>query len=89
MFIITFTVAFNDVGAGEPNGQGSEVERVNVLIAFENVPRSSEAALVRAFGGKVDQSFSIVPALAATLPAAAVEGLSRHSLVTVVELNRM
>ena len=60
-------------------------ERVDVLIGFTQTPGASEHALVTAFGGDISHSYTLVPAVAASVPAAAVRALQRHPLVTVVE----
>jgi subtilisin len=78
--IAVFTLALGVAVASADRG-----ERVNVLIGFTQTPGASEHALVRAFGGDISHSYTIVPAVAASIPAAALRGLQRHPLVTVVE----
>lgn len=58
-----------------------------VLIAFDKPVGPSEQALVRANGGKIKYSYSIVNAIAATLPAGAIEGLSHNPHVASIELD--
>lgn len=63
----------------------AEIDRVDVLIQFASSPTRADEALVRGIGGEVTRSFSIVPAVAAAVPAAAVEALARNPRVTLVE----
>jgi subtilisin family serine protease len=71
------------IAAGSPVSAG--VERVDVLIQFASPPTGSDEALVHSAGGEVTRHFSIVPAVAATVPAAAVDALARNPRVTLVE----
>jgi len=65
--------------------QPAVAERVPVLIGFQQTPGPAEQALVRAFGGTVSHSYTLVPAVAATIPVVAIQGLQRNPMVTVVE----
>jgi len=60
-------------------------ERVKVLIGFRGNPGPSEEAIVQNAGGVVRYRYHLVPAIAATVPATAVDGLRRNPNVTVVE----
>jgi subtilisin len=60
-------------------------QRAKVLIGFAQLPGASEEALVRAFGGTVSHTYHLIPAIAAEVPQAALQGLRNHPLVTVVE----
>jgi hypothetical protein len=64
---------------------GIGTEKVKVIIAFHEQPGPAEEALVRAFGGSVKFTYNIVPAIAATLPMVALEGLSRNPKVARIE----
>ncbi|MDP2593754.1 MAG: S8 family serine peptidase [bacterium] len=59
--------------------------RVNVFIGFTHTPGASEQALVRAFGGEISHSYHLVPAIAASVPESAVEGLLKNPRVAYVE----
>jgi subtilisin len=61
------------------------LERVPVLIGFTQVPGPSEQALVRSKGGLIKHSFHLVPAIAASIPEVAIEGLLHNPNVTNVE----
>ena len=67
-------------------GQGND-NLTRVLIAFNKPVGPSEQALVRAHGGKIKYSYSIVDAIAATLPAGAIEGLSHNPHVASIDLD--
>jgi len=67
-------------------GQGNN-NVARVLIAFDKPVGASERALVRVHGGTIKYSYSIVDAIAATLPAGAIEGLSRNPHVASIELD--
>jgi subtilisin family serine protease len=67
------------------NGNGAGLERVPVLIGFHQVPGPSEQALVRSHGGAIKYSYTIVPAIAASIPEPAIEGLLHNPNVTYVE----
>lgn len=58
---------------------------VRVLIGFDKPVGASEQALVRAYGGKIKYSYTIVNAVAAQVPQSALNGLSRNPHVTAVE----
>jgi subtilisin family serine protease len=60
-------------------------EMVDVLIGFDRQPGGAERALVEGVGGKVKHSYTLVPAVAARLPAAALPGLQKNPRVTVIE----
>ncbi|PIR46458.1 MAG: hypothetical protein COV07_04125 [Candidatus Vogelbacteria bacterium CG10_big_fil_rev_8_21_14_0_10_45_14] len=58
---------------------------VKVFIHFADTPGNNERGLVRAFGATVTHSYSIIPAVAAEIPASAIEGLSHNPSVTLIE----
>ena len=88
LFVVAGMVSFNIPAPtlAVAQGQGSD-NLTRVLIAFDKPVGASEQALVRAHGGKIKYSYSIVDAIAATLPAQAIEGLSHNPHVTAVELD--
>jgi len=67
------------------NGNGAGLERVPVFIGFRQTPGPSEQALVRAHGGAIKYSYTLVPAIAASIPEPAIEGLRRNPNVTIIE----
>lgn len=56
-----------------------------VLIGFRQTPGPSEQALVRAHGGVIKYSYHLIPGIAASVPQAAIDGLSRNPNVTMIE----
>ena len=58
---------------------------MRVLIGFPDTPTTADEALVRAAGGEVHHRYQLVPAMAATVPVTALDGLSRNPRVTVIE----
>jgi len=59
--------------------------RVPVLIGFKSTPGPAEAALVQGLGGEVRHSYTLIAAIAASLPEAAIDALLQNPKVTVVE----
>lgn len=82
--MVSFTIPAPTLAVAE--GQGND-NLTRVLIAFDKPVGPSEQALVRAHGGKIKYSYSIVDAIAATLPAGAIEGLSHNPHVAAVEID--
>ena len=58
---------------------------VKVFVHFADTPGKSEWGLIRAFGGTVTNSYSIIPAVAAEIPESAILGLSHNPSVTVIK----
>jgi len=82
--MVSFTIPSPTLAVAQ--GQGSD-NLTRVFIAFDKPVGPSEQALVRAHGGKIKYSYSIVDAIAATLPAQAIEGLSHNPHVASVEID--
>ncbi len=59
--------------------------REAVLITFSDTPGPAEHALVRAHGGDISHSFTIVPTIAATLPTRAIDALQRNPHIDLIE----
>jgi subtilisin len=60
-------------------------EQVKVIIRFSKAPGVNEENLVKKHGGKVNAKFQIVPAVSATIPAAAAANIRRARGVVAVE----
>lgn len=84
VLLLIFIMAASALMSGA-SSSGIGTEKVKVIIAFHEQPGPKEEALIRAFGGSVKFTYDIVPAIAATLPAAALEGLSRNPRVKLIE----
>ncbi len=65
--------------------QSGPNSRVKVLIGFNQSPGASEQALVRAAGGTVRHTYSLIPAIAATLPQSAINALENNPAISVIE----
>jgi subtilisin len=59
------------------------------LIGFKDKPGRAEEALVKGAGGSIRYTYHLVPAIAATIPEAAVEGLLRNPRVSGIEADGM
>src|SRR3989344_7322408 len=59
--------------------------KVDVFISFRDTPGAAERALVEHAGGTVRYSYSITPAVAASMPEAAIQGLLKNPKVTSIE----
>ena len=82
--MVSFTIPAPTLAVAQ--GQGSD-NLTHVIISFDKPVGHSEQALVRAHGGEIKYSYSIVDAIAAALPAGAIEGLSRNPHITAVEMD--
>jgi len=61
------------------------VDKVDVLVSFKEKPGKAEHELVENAGGKVNRSYNIIPAVAASIPKAKLDALRRHPKVKSVE----
>ena len=59
--------------------------KVDVFISFQNTPGAAERALVERAGGTVRYSYSITPAIAASIPETAIQGLLKNPKITSIE----
>lgn len=64
---------------------GDATGKARVFIGFKRQPGPAEEALVREHGGQVKYIYHLVPAIAATIPQAAVAALERNPNVAYVE----
>ena len=70
---------------GSPGLAAAPAEKADVFIVFSRQPGSAEAAIVRGAGGDIRYTYWLVPAIAASVPKAAIDGLARNPRVTVIE----
>ena len=61
--------------------------RVDVFVSFDKTPGASERAIVERAGGTVRHSYTLVPAIAASVPESVIQGLQNSPHVTSVELD--
>ena len=57
-------------------------EQIPVIVGFKGLP---DAALVHAYGGQITYQYSLIPAIACSLPAQAVNALQNNPKVAYVE----
>ena len=80
--LLLAALLFSSVAAG---AHPPAAAKVQVLIAFSHTPGPAEQALVRGAGGEIKYTYHLVPAIAATVPEAALDGLRRNPRVVAVE----
>lgn len=78
-------LGFYDVSAATSGGPG---EHIDVIVTFDRTPSKGEHEIFRGLGGNVTHSFTIIPAVAGSLPLNAIEALERNPHVVSVELDR-
>jgi subtilisin len=72
-------------GAADPGLLAQGQGRTAVLIGFASSPGAADEALVRGLGGQIRYTYHLVPAIAATLPDAAIAALQNNPRVSVIE----
>ena len=78
-----FPASVLGVSPNDPAAAGGPPTKV--IVTFHQKPgRAAEHAIIAA-GGHVRFSYTIIPALAATVPVQAVEGLRHNPLVEAIE----
>lgn len=83
--VLTLFVGLTSLGGAAPLAQSPLMAKV--LIAFNIQPGPAEEALVRGVGGDIKYTYHLIPAIAATVPLPALEGLRRNPYVTAVDLD--
>lgn len=83
-YLLIFALILTTVLSALPT-MAAGVEKADVIIAFKNQPGPSEAALLKGLGGTVKHTYHIVPAMAASLPQAAIDALSKNPKVLRIE----
>src|SRR3990167_1126324 len=89
-FILGVVFSMATVGVIGPTSlqvQAASNNKVDVFVSFDKTPGVSEHAMVERAGGTVRFSYTIVPAVAASVPEAAIKGLLSNPNVTAVELD--
>ncbi|MBU4512067.1 S8 family peptidase [Patescibacteria group bacterium] len=85
-------IVFGMTSVGALGLTGSEVQaaennKIDVFVSFDKTPGVAERAVVERAGGTVRFSYTIVPAVAASVPEAAIQGLLKNPNITSVELD--
>ncbi len=82
---VALAVLLTAVTVASADAAGSS--RTDVIIGFKGQPGPAEQALVRQAGGSIKYTYHLVPAIAASVPEAAIAGLQANPNVTSVDLD--
>ncbi|MBA7671773.1 hypothetical protein ES703_79936 [subsurface metagenome] len=85
LLIVAVTLALMVSLIGPATVAASPPEMVKVLIGFDRQPSSDEEGIVRGAGGAIKYTYHLVPAIAASIPETAIQGLLRNPKVTSIE----
>ena len=80
-------VAVGAIGPTSSQVQAAGNNKIDVFVSFDKTPGVAERAVVERAGGTVRFSYTIVPAVAASVPEAAIQGLLNNPNITSVELD--
>ena len=75
------------ISLGLPQSYAAHADKIDVIVSFKDKPGTAEESLVRGMGGEVNYNYSLVNALAVSLPSSAINGLSNNPKVQAVELD--
>ncbi len=75
------------IGPTSSQVQAAGNNQVDVFVGFDKTPGPTEHTIVNRAGGTVRYSYTIVPAVAASVPEAAIQGLLNNPRVTSIELD--
>lgn len=81
-FTVTICLVFGLLGSSV---SASPPEMVRVIIGFDRQPGLSEQHLLSGAGGSIKHTYTLVPAIAASIPHSAIQGLSRNPRVISIE----
>lgn len=84
--ILIIGLCFSSVFAA-PNTKNNDF--IDILIGFDNIPGPVEHGLIKKAGGSIKHSYTLVPGLAASVPAHAIEGLKRNPRIKTIEPDGM
>jgi subtilisin family serine protease len=84
LMLILAAMALMVLSASVAFGQ-SKPATTDVIIGFNSTPGAAENAMIDGVGGTVNGTFSIIPAMSATVPNSAVKGLRSNPNVAYVE----
>ncbi len=85
LLVLVLLVALAATPAFGAGGGGGASEKVPVFVGFTHQPGPAEEGLVRKAGGEIKYTYHLVPAIAASLPQAAIDGLGRNPNVEYIE----
>ncbi len=84
MILVLAAVMLMALSATSAFGQGKPAT-IDVIIGFNSSPGASGEALIDGVGGTVNGRFSLIPAISATIPISAINGLEANPNVAYVE----
>ncbi len=84
--LVVGLIALGFVSSGG-SASAAASSRTDVIIGFKGQPGPAEQALVRRAGGGIKYTYTLVPAIAASVPEAAIAGLQANPNVTSVDLD--
>lgn len=83
--ISIFSIVILLLVLGSPPVFADTPARIKVLIGFSQTPSGAEERLIRGIGGDIRFTYRLVPAIAASIPETAIQGLMRNPRVTIIE----
>lgn len=86
LMLVLAAVVMMALSATSVFGQGKPAT-TDVIVGFNSAPGASERALIDGVGGTVNGTFSIIPAMSATVPDGAINGLQANPNVAYVEVD--
>jgi subtilisin family serine protease len=86
--VLALAVALIALGIVSSGGAADAASsRTDVIIGFKGQPGPAEQALVQQAGGSIKYTYHLVPAIAASVPEAAIAGLQANPNVTNIDLD--
>ena len=85
--VVFSMAAVGVIGPTNSQVQAASNNKIDVFVSFDKTPGVAERAIVERAGGTVRFSYTIVPAVAASVPEAAIKGLLNNPNITAVELD--
>lgn len=83
MAVLTMLILLMSISMFSTTGVSAQAtEKVPVIISFHG---ALDADLVKAFGGTVKYEYAIIPAIAASLPAQAIDALQKNPKIALIE----
>src|SRR3989344_1515148 len=85
--VVFSMAAVGVIGPTSSQVQAASNNKVDVFVSFDKTPGVAEHAMVERAGGTVRFSYTIVSAVAASVPETAIQGLLNNPNVTAVEFD--
>src|SRR5215467_6613580 len=91
LLIFTASLSFGQITKIAPDLLGllnGLLQPVNVVVQYNNAPGLLDLTQLLSLGGTINQQYSLIPAVAVKLPAAAVPVLALVSNVAYISVDR-